>query len=179
MAGLSRVEQYRPLALAIAREYFLPGADHDDVRQEAMIALAIADRDYAPERWSFSSFARLVIHRRLNSAVKIATRKKHRMLSEADRLHVSTNESREVDPGSWSLDPAHIVEKREEAFELLRRIDGLSPLQKKCLIASLNGLSHEEIAKEVGGRHILYRGGKKRYPRVYNALHCAKAKMTE
>lgn len=164
---VARVERYRPLALSIARDYYLPGSDPDDVRQEAMIALAIADRNFTPERGEFVSFAYVCIRRRLDTALKKATRKKHRVLTEAVPL--------EFNDASWALDPAAIIESREEALELLRRVrEDLTPLQRKCLIASANGLSHEEIAQEVGGSQTFCRHGRKRYPRVYNALYAAR-----
>lgn len=167
----SRVEEYRPLALAIARDYYFPGADADDVRQEAMIALALADRGYDRTRGSFHAFAKAVIHRRLTSALQVATRKKHRVLSEAVELET-------VEQACWALDPAAIVEGREEALELLRRVrEDLNPLQRHCLVASLNGLSHEEIALEVGGSETFTSHGSKRYPRVYNALYEARRKL--
>ena len=50
--------RYRYLVESKARNYFLIGADHDDVVQEGMIGLYKAIRDFRDERTScFRSFA--------------------------------------------------------------------------------------------------------------------------
>lgn len=167
------LEAYRPLALAIAREYYFPGADEEDVRQEAMIALTEALRTYRPERGTFAPFARAVLHRRLTSALKASRRKKHLVLTEAVRTEVERKTDRE-----WALDPALIYEAREDALELLRRVkEDLSPLERQVLIAAANGRSHADIAQEVGGTQGFNSEGRKRYPRVYNTLDRARRKL--
>ena len=62
---------------AISREYFLIGADSDDLIQEGMIGLYKAISSYNPEiNHSFGAFASLCIHRQLQNAVKNANMKK-------------------------------------------------------------------------------------------------------
>ena len=165
-----RVEAYRSLARAVASHYFLPGSDREDVLQEAMIALATADRDHDPARGEFGPYAKAVIHRRLTSALRTATRKRHLVLSEATGL--------EADVASSLLDPAVIYEAREEAFELLRRVrEDLTPLERTCLISQINGLNHEEISRETGGTPSTNSRGYARYRRVSNALDRAHRKL--
>jgi len=78
--------KHRPIAIAIAREYYFPGADDNDVRQEALIGLWYAVKDFDPERGlSFPNFARLVIHRRLTGCLKMALRPGRMALSDAGR----------------------------------------------------------------------------------------------
>lgn len=167
-----RLEQYRSLAVAISRHYYFPGADSEDVLQEAMIALADADRRHDPALGSFPAFAKVVINRRLTFALRTATRKKHAILSHAAGLSDAEEEA------SWALDPAAIVETRQDALELLRRVkEDLTPLERRCLIGHANGLSHEEITREVGGTVTRNSQGYRRYPRVYNALDKARRKL--
>ena len=176
---MDRVEQHRRLAWAIASDFYMPGSDRDDVRQEAMIALLIADRDFVPGHCEFKTFAHKVIRRRLTDAVKRATRKKHCVLSESFRFEaLDRGPEYSSSGGSWALDPAAILESKEDALEMLRRVkDDLTPLQRTCLISAANGFSHEEIARDVGGSPTISKKGKKRYPRVYNALYEAHAKL--
>lgn len=70
--------KHRGIAHAIAAGYRIPGADHQDVVQEALIALWEACRCHDPAKGPFPPFARLVINRRLCNAVKIAGRKRKR-----------------------------------------------------------------------------------------------------
>jgi DNA-directed RNA polymerase specialized sigma subunit len=48
-ALLSLLESYRPLLRMIARRFFLPGGDVDDLLQEATIGLIKAIRDFQPD----------------------------------------------------------------------------------------------------------------------------------
>ena len=73
---------FKPKVIAIAREYFLVGAEFDDLLQEGMIGLYKAIGVYEEEKnHSFSAFASLCIHRQLQNAVKNANRKKNSPLN--------------------------------------------------------------------------------------------------
>lgn len=77
--------KHRPLALMLARDYYLPGSDTDDVRQEAMIALWEAARTHDPERSSFPNWARVVIRRHLSDCVRVACSQKQKALDWSRR----------------------------------------------------------------------------------------------
>lgn len=77
--------KHRPLALMLARDYYLPGSDADDVRQEAMIALWEAARTHDPARGSFPNWARLVINRHLTDCLRVATSRRATVLHLAMR----------------------------------------------------------------------------------------------
>lgn len=73
---------FKPKVIAIAREYFLIGAEFDDLLQEGMIGLYKAIGVYDENKnHSFSAFASLCIHRQLQNAVKNANRKKNSPLN--------------------------------------------------------------------------------------------------
>src|SRR5260370_7414377 len=77
------LERYRRFARAKARTYFLVGADADDIEQEGMIGLYKAARDFRFDRQaSFRAFAELCVTRQVITAVKAATRQKHRPLNQ-------------------------------------------------------------------------------------------------
>ena len=77
------LERYRRFARAKARGYFLVGGDLDDIEQEGMIGLFKAVRDYRCDREaSFRAFAELCITRQIISAIKSASRQKHRPLNQ-------------------------------------------------------------------------------------------------
>lgn len=73
---------FKPKVIAISREYFLIGAEFDDLLQEGMIGLYKAIGVYDEHKnHSFSAFASLCIHRQLQNAVKNANRKKNSPLN--------------------------------------------------------------------------------------------------
>ena len=73
---------FKPKVIAISREYFLIGAEFDDLLQEGMIGLYKAIGVYdETKNHSFSAFASLCIHCQLQNAVKNANRKKNSPLN--------------------------------------------------------------------------------------------------
>ena len=76
------LQMFKPKVIAISREYFLVGAEFDDLIQEGMIGLYKAIGVYDAEKnHNFSAFASLCIHRQLQNAVKNANRKKNSPLN--------------------------------------------------------------------------------------------------
>ena len=92
------LRRYRPLVHGKARTYFLAGGDRQDVVQEGMIGLYKAIRDFDPDRQpTFRPFADLCVTRQVLSAVKAATRHKHRLLNGSTSLHA--RDGGEGEPG--------------------------------------------------------------------------------
>jgi RNA polymerase sporulation-specific sigma factor len=148
------LSRYRSLARARARSFFLPGADHDDLAQEAMIGIYKAIRDYnASREASFRTFAEVCISRQLCSAVRAGTRLKHSALNASVSLEQPVggpDEGRtvmDVIPGSTSHDPAEIVVSREAVAHLrgvLHEI--LSDFESEVLRLHLEGVDYQAIA---------------------------------
>ena len=81
------LRRHEGLIMSVARRYFVPGGDHDDVRQQAMIGFWKAVRDFTGDAGaSFPSFARTCMQRQVITAVKAANRMKHSPLNESDRI---------------------------------------------------------------------------------------------
>jgi len=155
------LDRYRRFARAKARCYFIAGGDLDDLEQEGMIGLFKAVRDYRPEREaSFRSFAELCITRQIMTAIKTATRQKHRPLNQ----YVSLWGLRLVDEPGESLveelphhqvpDPADELVSSEDLTAMhdsLARM--LSELEVDVLQLYVEGRSYQEIG-ELLGRHV-------------------------
>lgn len=81
------IAEYDGLVHFVAQSWFVAGASTADVIQEGRIGLWKAWRDYRPDGGaSFRNFAELCIRRQIITAVKAATRGKHRPLNEAASL---------------------------------------------------------------------------------------------
>lgn len=81
------LRRHEGLIVSVARRYFVPGGDHEDVRQQAMIGFWKAVRDYTGGAGaSFPSFARTCMQRQVITAVKAANRMKHSPLNDSDRI---------------------------------------------------------------------------------------------
>lgn len=81
------LRRHEGLVLSVARRYFVPGGDHEDVRQQAMIGFWKAVRDFSADAGAaFPSFARTCMQRQVITAVKAANRMKHSPLTDSDRI---------------------------------------------------------------------------------------------
>ena len=152
-AGNSLVLRYRRLVKTCARPFFLAGADNEDLQQEGMIGLLSAIREYDPDGGSsFHSFAELCIRRRVISAARSASRKKHAPLN--DRVSLEQLESGE------SQYPLHRLSTRSPEDMILDQasVDAflaacsrfLSDFENQILKDFLDGLSYAEIAERRG-----------------------------
>ena len=152
------LDKYKSLVKARARAYFLIGADREDIIQEGMIGLYKAVRDFQPDKQaSFRGFAELCITRQVITAVKSATRQKHKPLNgyislnrpvfdeESDRTLMDMIKSSKV------LNPEEIIISKEDIGAIEQNLMmNLSSLEKQVLNLYLGGKSYQEIAALLG-----------------------------
>ena len=134
--------KHKPLAVAIASGYSLPGAERQDLEQEALIGLWIAAGKWRPDgEASFRTFAALVIRRRLSTLVKAAMRSRQRALNES--LRVATSEDGVdvliVDLLPGGRDPLEIVVARDVFERVCVAARGLSAVELEALERSVAG----------------------------------------
>lgn len=135
---------YRPLASyknSLCRRFFLPGAEKEDVGQEAMFGFAQAIQEFDTERGgSFHDYAMLRMRNAVVASVRKATRKKQLVLSEASSLEV-------CGPVMTSRLPDAIAADRCYLKELFQALKGsLSGLELGALIRRAEGVTVREIA---------------------------------
>ena len=153
------IARYRGAVRARAANYFLVGADRDDLCQEGLIGLTKAIRDFDPDNGaSFASFADLCITRQMLTAIKMATRLKHTPLN----TYVSYDRPHASDPTRTIADTV-AVEEALDPLESLLADDGmravmavvdevLSGLEAEVLRLYVDGRSYQEIAEQLGRR---------------------------
>lgn len=169
------LNKYKNFVRAKARSYFLIGADREDIVQEGMIGLYKAVRDYRPTRLtSFRAFAELCVTRQIITAIKTATRQKHRPLNsyvslskpaydeESDRTMMDVISSTKIS------NPEEIIIGREDFSSIETKMGKiLSPLEMQVLKKYIEGKSYFEVADEL----------KRSVKSVDNALQRVKNKL--
>lgn len=163
LAQETLIERYRRFARAKARGYFLVGGDADDIEQEALIGLYKAVRDYQTDRLaSFRGFAELCITRQIITAIKTATRFKHRPLNQYISISGSpTGDDEQHEHGVEDLlndhhapDPVEQVISGERMGAMRDALtDVLSGLEIDVLKLYVAGRSYQEIGDHLG-RHV-------------------------
>jgi RNA polymerase sporulation-specific sigma factor len=138
------VSSYERLVHKMSQRFFLPGADRQDVVQEAMLGLAHAIKsfDTSYER-KFFDYAVMCIRNSLVRAIRGANRKKQQILNQAGEMTDLTpvptcSGVDEVVLGKMGL---------QEIWKILAK--KLSPLETDVLRKRLDGEAAEEMAAEL------------------------------
>lgn len=146
--------RYTRLVKVCARPFFLVGGDGEDLIQEGMLGLLSAIREYDPSmNASFKTYAEICVKRRIYSAIRTASRKKHEPLNEMVSLdEVLSEESSTVSQSdAFRRIPEEQVLAQEIADEIIQTYSRcLSKFEAKILELYLGGLSYSEIAWECG-----------------------------
>ena len=147
---------FKSKVTAISREYFLIGAEFDDLIQEGMIGLYKAINVYdKTKNHNFSAFASLCIHRQLQNAVKNANRKKNNPLNSyvPIKYYDGTQDTDEdsltnlVIVDDTSDIEQNYIDKELKAVVISKVKQILSEQQFSILKMFLNGESYVNIAK--------------------------------
>lgn len=148
------IRRHDGLCHAIARRYYAPGLDRDDLLQEARIGLLSAFHSYDPARGlPFPRFAALAIRRRLDTAIRAALRGKHQVLNTAASLDAPLPAGDE-DAGSLHdlvAAPAAPAALGDELHQLSARLDqALTPIEARAMqLVIFNGLDYQHAAREM------------------------------
>jgi RNA polymerase sporulation-specific sigma factor len=139
-----------PLIGYEAQRIYVPGAEHEDVRQEALLALHAAVLSYDGER-PFVAFARFVIRRQLATMLKTALRRKHQPLSMSRRLEQPGRDGVALGEvvADRSLGPHERAELREELGQLTAAASRLSEFERHALGGFLSGIPYTQLGDDV------------------------------
>lgn len=151
------LQKYKKIAVMKSKEYFLVGADRDDIIQEGMIGLYKAIRDFKDEKLaSFRAFAEICVTRQILTAIKGANRQKHiplnSYISLSKPLYGEGGYKTMLDftSGDDRINPEDILLTKEDHREIEEKLSSvLSSFEWQVLRSYLMGKSYREIAKEL------------------------------
>lgn len=148
--------RYKNLVCAKAKTYYLAGADEDDMIQEGLIGLYNAVKKFDGERFPFfKMFALICVKHKMISAVKEASRKKHRPLNSYISLDSPDNSdennstlSDTIADVNMDSDPEALLINRENYSNVSDEINkSLSSFEFDVLMLYLEDRSYREIAE--------------------------------
>ena len=169
------INKYKKLVKMKSRAYFLVGADTEDIIQEGMIGLFKAVRSFDNLKLSsFRAFAEICINRQIITAIKMASRQKHKPLN----FYISLNQPLYYENSNRTLldivenahlnDPMSLFLTQERFGELkIKLTKVLSKLERRVLESYLEGKTYHEIALEI----------KKSVKSIDNAIQRIKPKL--
>ncbi len=146
------VKRYSVTVRVCARPYFLTGGDSEDLIQEGMFGLLSALRHFDPQKYvSFKTYAERCINSRLVTAIRTASRFKHRPLNDSISFESPQFDERQILSTGNLRDPEEMVITRELTEELRSALYAkLTKLERGVLSLYLEGLSYTDIAARRG-----------------------------
>ncbi|MBO5395229.1 MAG: sigma-70 family RNA polymerase sigma factor [Clostridia bacterium] len=152
------LQRYKSLVNKISRSYFLLGGEIEDIVQEGMIGLYKAIKNFSTSKnASFKTFAATCIKHQIQTAVKMASSERNKVLSTAipiaEKVSHDENEEEVIEiivPSSLPSPDDQVLEK--ENFSEIKKsiIKTLSPLELKIFALYLKGYSYNEISNLAG-----------------------------
>lgn len=148
---------YKNFIFMNSRNYFLQGADQDDLMQEGMIGLVKAIKAFKGDKeTSFKTFATLCIKRQLITAIKSYSTQKNQALNEASRNSFESEDGKEVVyEKSVSSNPTHNPEEMilsKEKLDDLNRFskENFSQIEREVFILLVKGFTYRSISEKTG-----------------------------
>ena len=148
------LKEYKKLICLNIRNYFLVGADQDDLLQEGTIGLLKAIKNYSEGKASFKTFATLCIRRQILTAVRSSTAQKNSALNEASGNNLETEDGHEDYPkelySNVRYNPEAIFLSKEKIMEFQDFVEhNFSPFERQVFNYMIKGFSYKEIAEEL------------------------------
>ena len=148
------VENFKTFVMMNARNYFLLGAEKDDLIQEGMIGLLKAIRAYDTHKAaSFKTFATICVKRQIITAIKKANSNKNRALNTSVGIENQNKETnREIEylrglKSYQSYNPEELALSKEQINGLKDYLEeNLSPLETSVFRYMVKGYPYKEIA---------------------------------
>ncbi|MGY0395595.1 MULTISPECIES: sigma-70 family RNA polymerase sigma factor [unclassified Fusobacterium] len=146
--------EYKKLIFLNVKNYFMVGADQDDLLQEGTIGLLKAIKSYDKDRASFKTFATLCIRRQILTAVRSSTAQKNILLNEASGNNLETEDGHEDYSQELYSDlkynPETLFLSKEKIMEFQDFVENnFSPFEKEVFNYMVKGFSYKEIATEL------------------------------
>lgn len=144
------IREYKGLVLASIKNYFLIGAEQEDLFQEGVIGLLKAIKNYDEQKATFKTFATCCIKSQIFTAIRNSTTLKHSILNEATSNLESeqgqkkySNESRI----NANCNPEEIFLGKEKLHNFGKFIKvKFSQFEKIVFSYMIQGFSYKEIA---------------------------------
>ena len=142
------VRRYTRLVESLARRYFLIGGTEEDLKQEGMIGLLSAVREYSSQRASFKTFAALCIRRSIIDAIRKSQNRNNLFYNEVLSFSQLPFDGSQASP--MDQDPEQQVIGKLDRKHIEQVLQSkLSEFERQVLSLYLSGYRYSEIAERL------------------------------
>ncbi len=142
------MRRYSRLVESLAKRYFLIGGTEEDLRQEGMIGLLSAVREYSPQRASFKTFAALCIRRSIIDAIRRSQNRNNLFYNEVLSFSQLSSDGSQASP--MDQDPEQQVIGKLDRKHIEQVLQSkLSEFERQVLSLYLSGYRYTEIAERL------------------------------
>ncbi|WP_410207551.1 sigma-70 family RNA polymerase sigma factor [Fusobacterium sp.] len=148
------LREYQKLIFLNVKNYFLIGAEQEDLLQEGTIGLLKAIQAYTSGKASFKTFATLCIRRQILTAVRSSNAQKNSALNAASGNNLENEDGYETYPknlySTIKYNPEEIFLSKEKITDFQKFVESnFSPFEKVVFGYMIKGYSYKEIAKKL------------------------------
>lgn len=148
------LREYQKLIFLNVKNYFLIGAEQEDLLQEGTIGLLKAIQAYTSGKASFKTFATLCIRRQILTAVRNSNAQKNSALNAASGNNLENEDGYETYPknlySTIKYNPEEIFLSKEKITDFQKFVESnFSPFEKVVFGYMIKGYSYKEIAKKL------------------------------
>ena len=148
------IKEYKNLIFLNVKNYFLVGADEDDLLQEGAIGLLKAIHAYTKGKASFKTFATLCIRRQILTAVRSSNAQKNSALNAASGNNLENENGSEIYPkelySNKKYNPEEVFLSKEKISDFHKFVESnFSAFEKKVFEYMVKGYSYKEIAEKL------------------------------
>lgn len=149
------LREYKNFIYLNVKNYFIVGAEQDDLLQEGTIGLLKALKAYEKGKASFKTFAMICIRSQIITAVKASNTQKNIVLNLASGNCLEGNSGKEIEYNKESqsykkYNPEEIFLTKEKIDSFRKFVDdNFSFFEKQVFQYMIKGYSYREIADEL------------------------------
>lgn len=149
------LQEYRNYIYLNVKNYFIVGAEQEDLLQEGTIGLLKALKAYKKGKSSFKTFAMICIRSQIITAIKASNTQKNTALNLASGICIENDVGKEVEYNKGlksyvNYDPEEIFLTKEKLNDFKTFVNkNFSSFEKEVFKYMIKGYSYREIAQEL------------------------------
>jgi RNA polymerase sporulation-specific sigma factor len=150
------VNKYYPMVYKIAKKYYAPNAEREDIVQNGLVGVMKAIFYYKEGKSKFSSFVWRSVESEIMTFISQSNRKKHAILNDSTSIEENIKDSDNISYEETLEDKDYVQPQelvlRKKKSEFIKNLlkNSMKPEEINIVYKYLQGYSYKEISKLTG-----------------------------